>query len=115
LFVANDDVEAPADQAPIQLETLSPVASHALFGSFSGSSGRSKELDGVSNRVDELRVTATYRLVKKTRKNCIAGGLWDNARAKNIARKRIIPPVNPESFVASVVLVLVVVVSDNEN
>jgi hypothetical protein len=27
----NDDVEAPADQAPIQLETLSPVASHALF------------------------------------------------------------------------------------
>jgi hypothetical protein len=26
------DVEAPADQAPIQLETLPPVASHALFG-----------------------------------------------------------------------------------
>jgi hypothetical protein len=27
----NVDVEAPADQAPIQLGTLSPVASHVLF------------------------------------------------------------------------------------
>ncbi len=27
------DVETPADQAPIQLETLSPVASHDLFAS----------------------------------------------------------------------------------
>ena len=31
-FCRTLDVEAPADQAPIQLETLSPVASHALFG-----------------------------------------------------------------------------------
>lgn len=34
LFSLTLDVEAPADQAPIQLETLSPVASHDLFSLF---------------------------------------------------------------------------------
>ena len=32
--LANDDVEAPAVQAPIPIRTLSPVASHDLLGDF---------------------------------------------------------------------------------
>lgn len=53
--------------------------------------------------------------MKETRKDRIAGGFGDHAGAQHRARKRIIAPVNSEGLIASVVLILVVVVSDNEN